>query len=385
MFDRLTVAAIMFVVSVVLALYGSRISLAADHPFTADVFVSGTEDYHTFRIPTLMVTGKGTVLAFCEGRKTSRADLGNNDLMLKRSTDVGRTWGKLQLVYEEGGDKKITIGNPTAVVDRDTGTLWLIFLRNASDVLVTKSSDDGRSWSKPEIITQQVKNTGWGFYAVGPGVGIQLRFGPHKGRLVIPAYHRTTGDKSGPSAANVFFSDDHGQTWRLGGTVGPHTNECQVVETMVADKSALMINTRNHWARSGGRRDLAGRRTIARSHDGGQSWSKPEFDTTLIEPTCQASLLRYSWPDKGNKSRILFANPASNSRRNMTVRLSYDDGKTWPVKKTVYKASAAYSCLAVLPRGGIGLIYERDDYARITFTSFTLDWLTDGNDSPGPR
>src|SRR5690606_31178680 len=198
--------------------------------FERDVYVSGSEEYHAFRIPALAVTTKGTLLAFCEGRKTSLDDLGSNDLMLKRSADGGRTWQSLQLLHDEG---EKTIGNPVAVVDRKTGTVWLILLREGRDVLVMKSDNDGRDWSKPVDITAQVKKPEWGFYATGPGVGIQIRHGAHKGRLVIPAYHRTTPDKSGPSTAHVFYSDDHGKTWQLGGSAGLHTNECQLAETLI--------------------------------------------------------------------------------------------------------------------------------------------------------
>lgn len=365
----------------------SRAAAPADGSLRhSDVFVSGKEGFHTFRIPALVVTPKGALLAFCEGRKTSRADLGDNDLLLKRSNDGGRTWGKLQLVYEEGGDAKITIGNPTVVVDRDTATIFVVFLRQTSDVLITRSNDEGKTWSKPQNITAQVKDPKWGFYAVGPGLGIQIQHGPDKGRLVIPAYHRMTRNKSGPSTAHVFYSDDHGKSWRLGGSVGLHTNECQLVETRQRDTkgkiaSRLLINTRNHWARSGGRPDLNGRRIISTSRDGGRTWAKPTFDAALIEPTCQATLVRYSWKEPDGKSRILFANPAARSRKNLTVRLSYDEGQTWPVKKTVYAGSAAYSCLTRLPDGRIGLIYERDNYGKITFASFTLGWLTDGKDA----
>ena len=343
--------------------------------FQRDVFVSGTEGYHTFRIPALAVSPQGTLLAFCEGRKTSRADLGNNDLMLKRSTDGGRTWGKLQQIYDEG---EKTIGNPTVVVDQDTATIWLVMLRNASEVLLTQSTDDGKTWSQPVDITRQVKSPEWGFYAVGPGIGIQLRHGAHKGRLVIPAYHRPTQSKSSPSTAHVFYSDDHGQTWKLGGKAGPHTNECQLVETLQEGRSVLLLNMRNHWARSGGQPGKAGYRLVSRSTDGGKSWSEPVLDKTLIEPTCQASLLRLTWTASG-KSRILFANPASKSRKSLTVRLSEDEGRTWPVARQVHAGSSAYSCLAPLPDGRIGLLYERDDYGKLTFASFSVDWLMEAN------
>ncbi len=351
-----------------------------DARFENEVFVSGQEGYHSFRIPALVATAKGTLLAFCEGRRFSREDLGNNDLLLKRSTDGGRTWQKLQLVYEEGGDEEITIANPTVVIDQSNQKIWLIMQRNGRDVLVTHSADDGQTWAKPADITKDVKQDEWGFYAVGPGIGIQIQHGEHQGRLVIPAYHRQTRDKSGPSTSHIFYSDDHGQSWRLGGDVDPHTNECQVVETLADGKSQLLFNARNHWARSGGRPDLSGVRMIAHSDDGGQTWSKTSFDKTLVEPTCQASLARYSWAGEHDKSRILFSNPASTGRNTMTVRLSYDEGKTWPFDKLIYKGSSAYSSMAALADGRIGMFYERDDYAKITFTSFTLDWLTDGKD-----
>ncbi len=352
-------------------------SVVGDDDFLQnDVFVSGTEGYHTFRIPAVIATDKGTILAFCEGRRFSREDLGNNDVLLKRSTDGGRTWGKLRLVYEEGGDKNVTIANPTVVIDEEDSVIWMVMQRNGADVLVSHSKDDGLTWAKATDITKDVKKPQWGFYAVGPGIGIQIKHGPHKGRLVIPAYHRETKDKSGPSTAHMFFSDDHGKTWQLGSDSDLHTNECQTVETMVDGQSELLLNARNHWARSGGRPDLAGVRMIARSRDGGVTWSKTSFDKTLVEPQCQASILRYSWPSEKSKSRILFANPASRSRNNVTVRLSLDEGKTWPVSRTIYKPSSAYTCLTKLNDGRIGILYERDDYKHITFASFTLDWLT---------
>ena len=139
-----------------------------------DVFQGGTEGYHTYRIPAIVLTNKNTLLAFCEGRKTGAGDHGDMDLMLRRSTDGGKTWQPMQLVYEEGGDAKITIGNPCPVVERTTGTIWLPFCRNNDRVFITHSTDDGETWAAPAEITGAVKKPDWGWYATGPGHGIQL-------------------------------------------------------------------------------------------------------------------------------------------------------------------------------------------------------------------
>jgi sialidase-1 len=357
---------------------GGVLVKASGPPMQTNVFVSGQGGYHTYRIPSLVVTKKKTLLAFCEGRKTSAADNGDIDLLLKRSHDAGQTWGALQIVHEEGGTAKITIGNPCPVVDQDTGTIWLPFCRDNKDVFVTHSSDDGRTWAKPRNITKQVKKPDWTWYATGPGIGIQMQHGPHKGRLIIPCDHSEKVKGKPAQHAQVFYSDDHGKTWKLGGTVAPHTDECQVVEL---SNGSLLLNMRNYWGSHGGQPDKGNRRALAWSKDGGQHWSDLQFDRTLIEPICQASLLRYTWPTKRGKNRLVFSNPASTKKRHrLTVRLSYDEGKTWPLQKMIYKGSAAYSCLATLPDRRIGLLYERDESKQISFTAFSLQWLTVGKD-----
>jgi sialidase-1 len=213
-----------------------------------------------------------------------------------------------QLVYEEGGESDTTIGNTCPVLDRQTGTVWLFMTRDNDAVFVAKSTDDGESWSKPLDVTAQAKKPAWGWYATGPGVGIQLSQGKHNGRLVIPCDHRETKSRSGPSLSHMIYSDDHGASWKLGESVGPQTNECQVAE--LAD-GRLVVNCRNHWGRSGKRPELAGRRIIAHSSDGGHSWSEPSFDETLIEPQCQASLIaRRMAAQQGCFSQIPLQSPA---------------------------------------------------------------------------
>jgi sialidase-1 len=331
----------------------------------ADVFQSGTEGYHTYRIPAIVLSSKNTLLAFCEGRKTGGGDHGDLDLMLRRSTDAGKTWQPMQLVYEEGGTEKITIGNPCPVVDRTTGTIWLPFCRNNDRVFIIKSTDDGLTWDKPLEITRHVKKPEWGWYATGPGHGIQLQ----GGRLVIPC---DCGDSRAKTKHSlVIYSDDHGQAWNLGGVTEDTMNECEVVE--LADKS-LLLSMRNYRGKN--------QRAFATSSDAGLTWSPPTSHEQVYCPTCQASIQRYSSPTTGGKNRILYSGPGGPKRKSMTIRLSYDEGKTWPVAKLLYEGSAAYSDLVVLPDDSIGCLYERDGYRKISFARFTLGWLTDGKDQP---
>ncbi len=359
-----------------LALYGiaGASSWANEPTQPVDVFVAGQGGYHTYRIPALLRASDGTLLAFCEGRKTGRGDHGDIDLLMRRSSDAGATWSPVEVIHEEGGDAKITIGNPCPVLDAETGTIWLIFCRDNRDVLVTSSSDHGRTWTGPREITADVKPAGWGWYATGPGVGIQLARGEQRGRLVIPCDHREpVGDKE-TMCSHVFYSDDHGRSWQLGGTVARHTDECQVVEL---PDGHLVINMRNYLGRDGGQPERGGMRTVARSRDGGQTWTDFDIDKTLIESVCQASLIAAPQTDNADKVVLFFANPATrDKRRNMTVRASYDGGRTWPASRVVDPGSAAYSSLAVLPDARLGLLYERDDYRAITFVDMSQK-LTD--------
>jgi sialidase-1 len=349
-----------------------------------DLFVSGGEGCHTFRIPSLVVTAKGTVLAFCEGRKKGQGDSGDIDLVLKRSTDGGRTWSAPQVIWDDGPH---TCGNPCALVDADTGVVWLLMTWNRGDdherlildrrskdtrrVFVSNSADDGVTWSPPRQITDDVKKPDWTWYATGPGNGVQLALGPHKGRLVVPCDHMVAETKK--YFSHVVYSDDHGETWKLGGaSPKDQLNECAVVEL---SDGRLLLNMRNY--------DRTRRsRGVALSDDGGMTWGGFYHDAALVEPICQASLVRYDRPAEGQKGRLLFSNPASEKDRvNMTVRLSHDDGRTWPVAKLLHAGPAAYSCLAVLADGQIACLYEggaKSPYEKIVFAAFSRAWLTGG-------
>ena len=352
---------------------GVRAGTGAEQPFKTDVFSGGSDGYFSYRIPAVIVTPKGQLLAFCEGRKSSRSDHGDLDLVLRRSSDNGNTWGPMRIVYEEGGDAKITIGNPCPVIDRETGRIWLPFCRNNNQVFVTFSDDDGSTWSKPTEITASVKKPDWDWYATGPGVGIQLTRGKYRGRLVIPCDHSKQTDGKRIMYSHLIYSDDHGETWQPGGTVDRHTDECQVVELR---DGVLMMNMRNYWGRDGKQQEKDGMRAVALSRNGGVTWEMLRFEKTLIEPICQASLLRYSPVGTAAEGWLLFSNPASQTRRHrLTVRLSSDDGQTWPVAMQLHRGPSAYSCLTVLPGGSIGCLYEggeKNAYEKIIFARFSL-------------
>ncbi|MCA9069258.1 MAG: exo-alpha-sialidase [Planctomycetaceae bacterium] len=355
----------------------------ASVPKHIDVFRGGMDGYFAYRIPSLIVAPNGDLLVFCEARKANLSDDGDIDLLMKRSTDGGVTWLPQQLIYEEGGKAQIKYGNPTTVVDEETGVLWLAANRDyltergtraGGTLVLFRSDDSGKTWSKPLDISAWIKKPNWGHYAFGPGVGMQIRHGEHKGRLLIPANFRESFDKRQPSYSHVLFSDDHGKTWKLGGILGAYTNECQVAEIIEKGKTGLLINMRNHWGR-GGFPKKSGNRLIARSFDGGQSWDTESMDVALPEPPCQASLYRYSFATNVEPSRLLFANPIGPGRANLRIRLSLDEGRTWPQGKLVAVGPAAYSCIARLPGNRVGIVYEGGNYQRISFSSFPIDEL----------
>ena len=343
-------------------------TLRAASPAQAIVYRAGEGGYHTYRIPALAVSRKGTLLAFCEGRRESAADSGNIDVVLRRSVDGGKTWGSIQTVADAGGD---TIGNPTAVVERKTGTIFLLMTRNPGSVTesqtgerdrtvwITRSTDDGATWRAPVDITAQVKRPGWTWYATGPGNGIQLR----DGRLVIPCDHNV-----GPAArySHVIYSDDRGETWKIGGIAEEKTNEAAVVEL---NDGELVLNMRSYHGKN--------RRAVQRSRDRGESWLPLALDETLVEPVCQASMIAAG-------RLVLFSNPASTTRSRMTVRLSDDGAHTWSRSRLVWEGPSAYSSLAWLRGGKIGLLYESGDanpYERIAFVAFGIGWLRHGADA----
>lgn len=372
-------------VAPLLALAALNISAAVEH---VAVFTADTEGYHTFRIPAVLRAADGTLLAFAEGRRQNAADKGDIDLVLRRSEDGGRTWEPLQVIWDDADN---TCGNPCAVLDEQTGVVWMLgthnlgtdaeaqIIRNEAQgtrtVWLLSSADHGRTWSRP-VPQPQLKPAAWGWYATGPGVGIQIRRGPHAGRLVIPCDHSyadPAGQRGGGPyeyGAHAVHSDDHGRTWQLGGVVRPKMNECQVVE-LADEPGRLLLNLRSYRDRQC--------RAEAFSADGGRTWTAPRDQPALPEPRCQASLIRHRWPAAGRPGVLLFANPPHpGERRDLTVRLSEDDGRTWPRSLRLHEGFSAYSSLVSLDDATAGCLHECGDggprrgYQSIVFTRFAL-------------
>ena len=341
------------------------------------IFESRTEGYQCFRIPAIVTTNTGTLLAFAEGRKKGCSDTGNIDLVMKRSTDNGLSWSNLIVIWDDGDN---VCGNPAPVVDEQSGAIHLLSTWNLGKdkeskiidgsskdtrrVFVMRSDDDGKSWSKQEEITSTVKKENWTWYATGPCHGIQLKSAAHIGRLLVPCDHIEAGTKKYYS--HVIYSDDNGKSWELGAsTPQDQVNECTVAEL---SDGRLLLNMRNY--------DRSQKtRKIAFSEDGGQSWSDLVSDPMLIEPICQASMLRVS--DKKQKGHgLFFLNPAhEDERRMMTLRRSEDEGLSWSESRVLYPGPSAYSDLTLLSNGSLGCLYEAGPsrpYQGIVFQS--LSW-----------
>jgi sialidase-1 len=335
------------------------------------LFKSGADGYQFYRIPAMVVTNQGTVLCFAEARKHGLGDYGDIDIALRRSTDGGRTWSKMEIIADDGVR---TIGNPCPVVEARSGKIWLPFCRDNQQMLLLCSYDDGKTWQgmPPLDITRQTVSPEYYWVGAGPGHGVQLS----SGRLVIPCWaSRHTGLYSG-CLSYVFYSDEAGLTWQRGGVVDTGKemgDECEAVEL---SDGTLYINLRS---------PTQGKRGYSTSKDGGRTWSPVQYDPQLVAPACQGSIVRFTDRKRHDKDRILLSTPTGTDRANLTVRLSYDECKTWPVAKLVHKGSAAYSDLAVAHDQQILLLYEADDYSKINLARFNLTWLTDGKDHVGKK
>lgn len=378
----------------------------ANEPFIEkqDIFVAGEDPaYNIYHIPGIVVTAKGTVLAWCEARKRPAgvSDWDDIRILLRRSTDDGKTWSTPKSIASVDGPKAknpfalkmknvdpndVTYNNPVIIADKD-GTVHMLFCLEYERVFYQRSDDDGVSWSKPTEITAAFdafkKDYDWKVLATGPNHSIQLK----TGRLVVPVWLSTGtgGNAHRPSVTTTIYSDDQGKTWKAGDIAVPCTDEWINPNETVAielNDGRVMLNCRSE--------SKAHRRLITTSKDGATGWSTPKFDEALLEPICMAGIVRYN---HDGKSLILFSNPhnlekekskaepgKNRDRKNVSVKISRDEGQTWPLNKTIEPGPSMYSDIAVTQSGTILCFYGRGTKpgfagAGLTLARFNLEWL----------
>jgi sialidase-1 len=402
------------ILAIVTCLLTASAAIAAE-PFIEkiDLFKAGEGGYKLYHIPGIVVTAKGTVLAWCEARQKG-GDWDQIEILLRRSTDEGRTWSEPRRIADVRGPKTknpfslamknvdpadVTYNNPVLIADGD-GTVHMLFCLEYMRCFYQRSDDDGVSWRTPVEITNAFEKFrsayDWKVLATGPDHAIQLK----TGRLIVPVWlsKGTGGNAHRPSVTATIYSDDQGKTWHAGDIAVPCTEEWinpnETVAIELAD-GRVMLNARSE--------SKAHRRLVTISANGATGWSRPKFDDALLEPICMGSIVRFSLANDGGKNRILFSNPDNfaradgkeepgkvRDRKNLTVKLSYDEAQTWPIIKAVDPGYSGYSDVAVTKSGMILCFYSRGGsgtdfggfaFKALTLARFNLEWLTGGRDS----
>jgi sialidase-1 len=365
--------------------------------------------YAMYRIPGIVVTKSGVVLAYCEARKSGN-DWASIDVVMRRSTDGGVTFSEQKVISHVAGkidrnpvaiERKqssptdVTHNNPVAIVDRN-GSVHFLFCLEYMRVFYMRSDDDGKTFTEPVEITSAFERIrpsyAWRVVATGPGHGIQLE----NGRLLVPVWYAlgTGGNGHHPSVNGTVYSDDHGKTWKASDVVMKSTPEFpDPNETTAAQlaNGSVMLNVRTEAKEN--------RRTVIVSPNGANDWGEPHLQNDLPDPVCFASLTRLSLKKKGRgRNRLLFSNPdnvtrvdgkqtVSKDRVKLTVHLSYDEGKSWTVKRSLEEGSSGYSDMSVLPDGTILCLYETGRAPgsfpdrKLVLARFNLEWLSEGKDS----
>lgn len=358
------------------------------------VFVSGTDGHKSYRIPAIIKTPNGDLLAFAEGRVKGSGDFGDINIVLKKSTDNGKTWGSMTTVVNYDS---LQAGNPAPVFDNSDpafpkGRLFLFYNtgnnhegeirkgKGLREVWFTTSTDGGNTWSEGVNITTQTHKPkqpnvnpaynfveDWRSYANTPGHAMQFQHGKYKGRIFVAANH-SAGEPQKQSVdyiAHGYYTNDHGKTFKLSENISiAGGNESTAAEI---SNNGLMFNARNQKG------DIK-QRIVAISNNGGETWDKTYFDANLPDPVCEGSILNIG--KKKGKSILAFCNAADTKNRdNLTLRISFDDGKTWTISKVIDKAesekardNSAYSDIVQISKNEVGVLYEKGNYAQIVFT-----------------
>jgi len=328
------------------------------------LFENNTNGIAQFRIPAFVKTTKGTLIAVCDARVNKLADLPNKiNLVARISKDDGRTWSDMKIIFESIGDDGAS--NPSLIMDKKTNTVWLFFNYakagigginsqpgfgdSTIHILAIKSSDDGLTWSKPIDITRSVKDKNWSYVFSSPGHGIQLK----DGTLVQTAYFAFPKSVTWETSSFVFYSKDFGKTWKRTLPISKRCDEAMAVEL---ERGEVMVNMRNQGKRLNG----GTRRAVALSSDLSMPWSAVHYDTALVEPTCQGSILKLEYGEAAGKDWLVFTNPAHPvHRKNLTLRFSKNGGNQWTSSLQLWPNGSMYSDIVELGNGDIGVLYEK--------------------------
>jgi sialidase-1 len=347
-------------------------------PILQDLFAAGDGPYYHYRIPGLVITPGGRALAYCEAR-TQPGDWAPSDILLRASDDGGQTWGPPMVLARYLDYGPSCMNNPVAIPDRVTGAVHFLYCHDYGRAYYRRSDDDGRTWSDPVEITAAFQAFrpayAWTVLAIGPGHGIQLA----SGRLLAPVWLSNSPRRAhDPSRVAVIYSDDHSATWQAGDLVPDDIPSGSETAAIQRTDGSVLLNYRNVGDGL--------RRAVTTSPSGIGPWNPPRYDPVLWEPRCFAGLAR------AGAGRILFVNPATlphdghperdGERRNLTVRVSYDEGESWPVARILDSGPSGYADLAALPDGGILCLYERGRRAgsrggvtALTLARFEMAWV----------
>lgn len=362
------------------------------------IFEAEKGGYAHYRVPAIVVSPSGTVMVVTEARASERGDWGLQDILMVRSKDGGRTWDEPRKIVALEGEPEqneaalaqglaepgvTTYNNIVPIVDAEQNVVHFLFCSAYKRAYYMRSADDGDTFSEPVDITETFERFrdeyDWKVIATGPGHGIRHS----NGRLIVPVWlsDGTAGHAHRPSIVSTIYSDDGGATWDRGDVVVRHPDLKNPSETLAVELSdgSVMLNIRHESPNH--------RRAVTVSPDGAARWSELRFDEALFEPICMASLLRVG-------DALVFANPDSKEprdpenpdgnwkRHNLTVRLSEDEGATWPYKRVIEPDVSGYSDLAAGPDGTIYLVYEdgtptdRGTHVKyLTVASFDADWI----------
>ena len=366
------------------------------------LFEAETGGYAHYRVPAIVVSPAGTVMVVVEARASTSGDWGSQDILMRRSADGGRTWDEPRnIVQLEGPPAEneaalaqglaepgvTTYNNIVPIVDAEENVLHFLFCSAYKRAYYMRTADDGDTFTEPVDITDTFEafreEYDWKVIATGPGHGIRHS----SGRLIVPVWlsDGTAGHAHRPSIVATIYSDDAGATWQRGDVVVRHPDLKNPSETLAVELSdgRVMLNIRHESPNH--------RRAVTVGPDGATGWSEIGFDEALVEPICMGSLLRVG-------DVLLFANPDSTEprtadnplgnwkRQNVSVRLSEDDGATWPYKRVIEPGVSGYSDMAAGPDGSIYCVYEdgtptdRGTHVKyVTVARFDLQWIRDGS------